>query len=248
MRTVSCCLALVLAASPSAAQSIQPGSRLLRMDRIHPYTDSISLVLIPKDSAQRIAGTLVRRVVAARASGVAVFRETQRYTLATGKTEVDTLDVNASTLESMRVVEINAAASQDLRLRDGRLTGVVWSADSGRTRVDTPLGAAFFHSMVTESLLAAFPLAPNRTLQLPVADTPGVTVHLATFRVTGTTTLRTAAGAVKCLVVQESPSTVAWVSSASGRLVRLHWTLPNGTGIWKLPTRDVPFLDTRSTA
>jgi hypothetical protein len=164
----------MLAASPAVAQTIQPGSPLLRTDRIRPYTDSISLVLIPRDSAQRIAATLVRRVREARDSGVAIFRETQRYTYASGKTEVDTLDVNASTLEAERVVEVNAAASHDLRFRDRRMTGVVWSADSGRARVDAPLGPSFFHSMVTESLLAALPLAPNRTLQLPVADTPGV--------------------------------------------------------------------------
>ena len=83
----------------------------------------------------------------------------------------------------------------------------------------------------------------NVSSALEVLRAPGVTIHLATFRVTGTTTLRTAAGAVKCLVVQESPTTVAFVSSASGRLVRLHWTLPNGTTIWKLPTRDGRFLD-----
>jgi len=248
MRIISCCLALTLAASPSIAQTIVPGSPLLRTDRIQPYTDSISLVLIPKDSVQRIAGTLVRQVQMARDSGIAVFRETQVYTLATGRTEVDTLDVRASTLETVRVVEINPAAKHDLRFHGGRLTGTVWSADSGFKAVDTQLGAAFFHGMVTESLLAAFPIAPNATLQVPVGETPHVMVHSVTFRVTGTTTLRTAAGAVACLVVQESPTTVAWVSRTSGRLVRLHWTLPDGTAIWKLPTRDVPLLDTHRTA
>ena len=248
MRARLCCLTLMFAASPSMAQTIAPGSPLLRPDRIQPYTDSISLVVIPQDSAQRIAGTLVRRLQMASDSGIAVFRETQLYTFATGKTEADTLDVSAATLEAMRVVESNAAASHDLRFHGGRLTGSVWSADSGRRAVDRPLGVAFFHGMATESLLAAFPLAPNATLQLPVGETPDVTVHLATFRVTGTTTLRTATGAVECLVVQESPTTVAWVSRGSGRLVRLHWTLPNGTAIWKLPTRDIPFLDTHPTA
>jgi len=243
MRIVWFCVAAVFAASPSMAQTIIPGSPLLRPDRIHPYTDTISLVAIPKDSAQRIAGTLVRRVRSARDSGVAVFRETQEYTYATGETEVDTLDVSAVTLEPMRVVQIdNATSGHDLRFHDGRLTGAVWSADSGRAMVDTPLGAAFFHGLTTESFLAAFPLAPDSTMRLPVSNTPDVSVRMAAFHVTGTETLRTAAGAVECLVVRESPTTVAWVSKADGRLVRLHWTLPNGTEIWKLPTRDIPFL------
>lgn len=243
MRLLWSCLVVMLAASPSAAQTVTPGSPLLRPERIRPYTDSISLVLIPKDSAQRIAGTLVRRVRLARDSGVAVFRETQDYTFATGVTEVDTLDVSAETLEPMRVVQIRATSGHELRFHDGRITGAVWSADSGRTMIDVPLGAPFFHGLMTESFLAALPLAPDSTLRLPVANTPDATVRMAAFHVTGTATLRTASGAVECLVVQESPRTVAWVSKSDGRLVRLHWTLPNGTAIWKLPTRDVPFLD-----
>lgn len=243
MRIVWFCLAVIFAASPSMAQTVTPGSSLLRPDRIHAYTDSISLVLIPKDSAQRIAGTLVRRVQVARDSGVAVFRETQDYTFDTGTTEVDTLDVSAATLEPMRVVQIRATSGHDLRFHDGRITGAVWSADSGRIMVDVPLGAPFFHDLMTESFLAALPLMPDSTLRLPVASTPDPTVRMAVFHVTGTTVLRTAGGAVDCLVVQESPTTVAWVSKSDGHLVRLHWTLPNGTALWKLPTRDIPFLD-----
>ena len=243
MRIVWSCAAIVLAASSAMAQTVVPGSPLLRPGRIHPYTDSISLVLVPKDSAQRIAGTLVRRVQDARDSGVAVFRETQDYTFAAGGVEVDTLDVSATTLEPMRIVQINATSRHDLRFHDGRLTGTAWSADSGRTAVDIPLGAPFFHGLTTEAFLAAFPLSADSTLRLPVSNTPDVAVRMAVYHVTGTTIVRTASGAVECLVVQESPTTVAWVSKADGRLVRLHWILPNGTAIWKLPTRDVPYLD-----
>lgn len=243
MRMVWSCIAVLLTASTATAQTVVPGSPLLHPERIHRHTDSISLVLIPKDSGQRIAATLVRRVEDARDSGVAVLRETQNYTFATGGTEVDTLDVVAATLEPMRIVQMNATSGQDLRFHDGRLTGTAWSADSGRKAVDIPLGAPFFHDLMTESFLAAFPLAPDSELRLPVSNTPDVAVRMAAYHVTGTTTLRTATGAVECLVVQESPTTRAWVSRADGHLVRLHWTLPNGTAIWKLPTRDVPYLD-----
>jgi len=245
MRLAWFCLAALFAASPSMAQIITPGSPLLRTDRIHPYTDTISLIAIPKDSAQRTFGTLVRRVEAAHDGGVAVFRETQRYALVTGEVEVDTLDVSAATLEPMRVFEADASSGHDLRFHDGRLTGIRWSADSGRRAIDKPLGAIFFHGMMKEAFLAALPLAPKRTLRLPVAETPDPQVRMAEFWVTGMASLRTADGTVECLVVQESPTTVAWVSKSDGRLVRLHWTLPNGTAMWKLPTRDVPFLDAR---
>jgi len=243
MRIVWSCLAVALAASPSMAQIIVPGSPLLRPDRVHPYTDSISLLVIPKDSAQRIGGTLVRRVQVARDSGIAVFRETQDYAFASGEIEVDTLDVSAATLEPMRVVQITGTSTHDLRFHDGRLTGTAWSADSGSRTVDIPLGAAFFHGLMTESFLAAFPLAVDSTLHLPVSDTPDVSVRMAAFHVTGSAMLRTAAGAVECFVVQEPPTTLAWVSKADGRVVRLHSMLPDGTAIWRLPTRDIPFLD-----
>lgn len=248
MRILLSCLVLALTASPCIAQTIAPGSPLLRPDRIHTYTDSITLVLVPRDSAQRIAGTLVRRVAMARDSSTLVFRETQHYSLASGGTEDDTLDVAAATLAPMRIFENNSSGGHDLRFHDGRLTGTVWSADSGRRTADVPLPSAFFHGMMTEAFLAAFPLAPAGTLSLPVAETPGAKVRMAEFRVSDTTTLRTAQGNVDCLVVKESPTTIAWVSRIDGHLVRLHWTLPNGTGIWKLPTRDVPFLNTHDGA
>lgn len=243
MRLSLCCLALTIAASPSSGQTVVPGSPLLRLDRIHPYTDSISLVLVPRDSAARVAGTLVRELAIARVRGEPVFRETQHYSYASGHFEDDTLDVATATLEPVRIFENNASSGHDLRFHDGRLSGAVWSADSGRRAVDVPLASAFFHGMMTEAFLAAFPLIPNGTLRLPVAETPRAQVHMLSLRVTDTTTLRTANGRVGCLVVQESPTAVAWVSRADGHLVRLHWTLPNGTAIWKLPTRDVPFLD-----
>lgn len=245
MRLVWFCLAAMLAASTSQAQTITPGSPLLRVDRIHPYADSITLVLVPKDSAQRVFGTLIRRVQLARDSNVAVFRETQDYTYDGGQTETDTMDVSAATLEPMRVFESNGARGDDVRFHDSRLTGTAWSPDSGRRAIDAPFGAAFFHGMTTEAFLAAFPLALDSTLHLPVGETPDAHVRMAEFRVTGERMLRTAVGEVECLVVQESPTTVAWVSKADGRLVRLHWTLPNGATVWKLPTRDVPFLDTQ---
>lgn len=243
MRIVWFCAAIVLAAPSAMAQTVVPGSPLLRPGRIHPYTDSISLVLIPKDGAQRIAGTLVRRVREARDSGVAVFRETQDYAFTGGGTEVDTLDVSAATLEPMRIVQITATSRHELRFHDGRLTGTAWAPDSGRRAVDVPLGAPFFHGLMTEAFLAAFPLLADSTLRLPVSNTPDVAVRMAVYHVRGTATVRTANGAVECLVVQESPTTVAWVSRADGRLVRLHWTMPNGTAIWKVPTRDVRYLD-----
>ena len=233
--------ALTTASPTMAQQTIAPGSPSLRPDRIRPFTDTLVLLFTPRDSAQRVYGTLVRRVERARSHGIPIFRETQHYRLESGD-EVDTLDVSATTLTPMRIVEILAKRRHALELNGGRITGTAWSADLGERTIDAPLPTPFFHGMMTEAFIAALPLADGSTIHLPVAETPDAKVRMAEFRVTGSARLHTAQGPVDCFVVQESKVTTGWVSKADGHLVRLHWTLPNGTDIWKLPRRDVPYL------
>ncbi|MGH7627110.1 MAG: hypothetical protein ACREOJ_17565 [Gemmatimonadaceae bacterium] len=250
MRMITCLVSALVAASPALAQqTVAPGNSSLHLDRIRPYTDTITLLVTPPDSAQRVYGSLVRRVERASDGETPVFRETQHYVLESGEQqEVDTLDVSATTLAPVRVVENGVKARHTLRLDRGRLVGTEWLADSGERPVDAPVAAPFFHGMTTEALIAALPLAEGQSLRLPVGETPHPTVRLNEFRVTGRVTLRTAAGPEECLVVQESKTTVAWISAATRHLVRLHWTLPNGTSVWKLPRRDAPFASATDLA
>lgn len=242
MRTIIGLLSILLATAPAMPQeTIAPGDPSLRVDRIRSFTDTIALLKTPRDSAQRVLGTLVRRVERTRSNGTPIFRETQHYVLESWD-EVDTLDVSATTLAPLRVVEISTKSGHTLDFSGRRMTGTVWSADSGKRAVDAPLPAPFFHGMMTEAFIAALPLADGSTLPISVAETPDIQVRTAEFRVTGSATLHTARGPVECFVVRESERTTGWVSKADGHLVRLHWTTPDGAEIWKLPKRDVPYL------
>lgn len=51
-----------------------------------------------------------------------------------GAPVIGRLDVAASTLAPLRVVQINATSSQDPRFHYGQLTGTTWSADSAIRR------------------------------------------------------------------------------------------------------------------
>lgn len=241
MRTIICLLSILLATTAARAQeTIAPGSPALRVDRIRSFTDTIALLKTPRDSAQRLLGTLVRRVERTRSKGIPIFRETQHYVLENWD-EVDTLDVSAATLAPLRVVEIGTKSGHTLAFSSRRMTGTVWS-DSGKRVVDAPPPAPFFHGMMTEAFIAALPLTDGSTIPLSVAETPDIDVHTAEFRVTGSAILHTAMGPVDCFVIRESERTTGWVSKADGHLVRLHWTTPDGAEIWKLPKRDVPYL------
>lgn len=242
MRRIICLLSALLITAPAMAQqTVAPGDSSLRPDRVRPFTDTLVLLFTPRDSAQRVYGTLVRRVERAQWRGIPIFRETQHYALESGD-EVDTLEVSAATLAPLRVVEIGAKSRHTIELNGARMTGTVWSADSGERAIDALLPEPFFHGMMTEAFIAALPFAAGSTTRLPVAETPHPNVRMAEFRVTGSARLQTAEGPVDCFVVQESKVTTGWVSKADGHLVRLHWVLPNGTDIWKLPRRDVPYL------
>jgi hypothetical protein len=243
MRTIVCTLsALLLAAPAMAQQTVAPGDPSLHPDRIRSFTDTLALLKTPRDSSRRLLGTLVRRVERTRWNGIPIFRETQHYDLENWD-EIDTLDVSATTLAPLRVIEISTKSGHALDFSGERMTGTVWSADSGKHAVDAPLPAPFFHGMMTEAFIAALPLDGRSSVPLSVAETPEIDVHTAEFRVTGSVVLHTAKGPVDCFVVRESERTTGWVSKADGHLVRLHWTTPDGSEIWKLPKRDVPYLD-----
>lgn len=240
-RIISLLYALLTAAPAFAQQTIAPGDASLRPDRVRPFTDTLVILFAPRDSAQRVYGTLVRRIERTQSNGMPIFRETQHYTLESGD-EVDTLDVSAATLAPLRVVEVGVKSRHTIELNGARLTGTVWSADSGEQAIDAPLPRPFFHGMMTEAFIAALPFSGGSTTRFPVAETPRPDVRMAEFRVTGSARVQTAEGPVDCFVVQESKVTTGWVSKADGHLVRLHWVLPNGTDVWKLPRRDVPYL------
>lgn len=240
-------LTVPMFAAPALAQdTIAPGNAALRADRVRLATDTIVVLITPRDSAERLGSTLVRRIERVRSGPEAMFRETQHYVRPNGEVEDDTLEMSARTLAFRRIVEVYRDSAQKLSqnvLRsDGEhLTGFVTFPDSGRREVSMP-AVPFFHDMVDESFIGALPLDSGVTIQVPLIVPPRLGVYVRPFTVTGMAMVRTADGPVECLVVQgPGKATTAWIAATDHHLVRLHWTLPNGTSIWKLPKRDANF-------
>lgn len=222
-----------------AAQIVYPGSATLRPGRIVDFTDTLSLLVTPRDSAERLYGTLVRHVSHMNVRGVAIVRETQRYQFTDGKVSIDTLDVRAATLAPVRYISALGKAGIDVHIDGTRITG--WHVDTlgARTDVDTASTHPFFVSMMTESFIGAFPLDPGAVVTVPTANPPVPTVTGTVLRSTTIDTISTSHGPIQCVVVLGPGNTTFWISRDDGHLVRLHWTLPNGTSVWKLPSRDV---------
>lgn len=170
--------------------------------------------------------------------GVALLRETQHYQFANGTTVDDTLDVDASSLAPLRYFSADHQGKFDLNIRGTQIDG--WRIDSAgvRTDVHATTTRPFFVSIMSEAFVAALPLDMGKAINIPVADPPAPAVHALSLRATALDTLQTASGAVPSILVVGSGHTETWIAQDNHRLVRMHWTLPNGTIVWKLPTRD----------
>jgi hypothetical protein len=218
---------------------VYPGAASLRADRISDGTDTLTLLVTPPNGAERTAAVLVRAIRHMNIAGVAIVRETQHYSSMDGGGSYDTLDVNASTLAPVRYFSSSSKNAMDVHIDGPHVEG--WQTDSlgvrSEVHVDSP--HPFFVSMMSESFIAALPLGDGAAITLPTANPPLPAVSATVLRATTVDTLKTTGGIVPCTVVVGPGHAKFWVSRADGHLVRLSWTLPDGTTVWKLPSRDV---------
>lgn len=220
---------------------LRPGQALLRPDRVLESTDTLVLMLAPAgNGAARMHATLVRRVVRTRVNAAEVLREMQHYEFASGVASDDTLDVDASTLAPLRYFSASGGGTFDVRIDGTRITG--WRADTARRKasVDADAGQPFFVSIMTEAFAAAFPFDSGATREIPVANPPAPDVHVMALHVTAIEALRTATGSVPCFVVVGPRGATMWLARDDGHIVRMRWTLSDGSTVWKLPMRDAP--------
>lgn len=233
--------ALVVAPTDSAGTviTIMPGDARLRPDRVVARADTIALLVTPRDSAEGLRATLIRTVARVTLGGEQLLRETQHYQFSNGNSSDDTLDVRASTLAPVRYFSRDHATAFDVHIDGTEITG--WRADSSGARhsVQARASTPFFVSITSEAFAAAFPFDSGATLRLPMANPPSPDVRNVDFRAGGTATLNSAHGRVSCRIVTGPGQTTNWIARSDGHLIRLHWTLPNGTTIWKLPASDV---------
>ena len=226
--------------APPPLALVSPGEAQLQPLRVSDRVDTLSLLVTAPRTGERSYATLVRRITRANDGGFPVLRETQHYEFASGTKLDDTLDVSASSLAPLRYFSADHQGVFDLTVQGTHIDG--WRTDSlgVRTDVHATTTRPFFVSIMTEGFIAAFPLDMGASINIPVADPPVPAVRAVTLRATGLDTLQTAQGAVRCILVVGPGNTETWIAQDDHRLVRMHWTLPNGTSVWKLPARDAP--------
>jgi hypothetical protein len=219
-------------------QAIVPGDASLRVDRIRVATDTIVVLAWKSKGNEQPITTLVRQV---ERPSDDVLRIVQRYESPDGEWEVDTLDVNARTLALTRSVEVGATTWRSLRFDGRRVTGTFASEGGKPSMIDMTPGP-FFPELATEVLVGAFPLVPGARIVFPAMASTNLAIHPSVLAIDSATAIVTADGWIDCLVAHGPAQQTLWLARRDGRLLREQWTERDGTVVWKLPRRDIPFL------
>lgn len=226
---------MVIALLCAIQQILAPGDPSLRLDRLHAGTDTIVVLAKKPHADEQLVTTLVRRVE----RGDDDWRLIQRYESPDGEWEYDTLVVSAQTLALRRSVEIGATTARKLRLDGLHLIGTFESDLATPTRIDQTPGP-FFPEAASEAFLAAYPVDQGSVAFNEMSATD-LKVRPARLTVDSTTSIVTAVGWVDCYVAHGLGQETLWIARGDGRLVRERWIERDGTVMWKLPRRDVPF-------
>jgi hypothetical protein len=219
--------------------AITPGDHSLRVEQIRPSLDTIVVLAKKPHVDEQLVTTLVRHVERATEAGEDVWRLVQRYESPDGEWEYDTVVVSARTLALRRSVEVGATTARKLRFDGGRLTGTFESEGVAPTAIDERPGP-FFPEAVSEALIAAYPIDAG-SIVFPEMSTTNLEVRLAKLTVDSAASIVTADGWVDCFVAHGLGQETLWIARGDGRLVRERWIERDGTVMWKLPRRDVPF-------
>lgn len=217
-----------------------PGDRALRVNRVHLGVDTQLVVVQPKIGPLRIVATLYRTIDQIERNGSKLIRESHFYDYGAQGTEYDTLEVDARTLQMVRIVEIQGQDRNELTYDGKRLTGIV-STNGSSKEVDTA-SASFFHDMMDDSFTGMYPFDSLLTFRVREIRPPDVAAREVQFRITGRDSIRTTLGFESTLVVKRDSTVTMWVSKADGHLIRLRVDLPTGVVAWRLPKRDLAWI------
>jgi hypothetical protein len=230
---------LLIATLACFQHTVTPGDHSLRVEQIRPGIDTIVVLAKKPHAAEQLVTTLIRRVERATENGDDVWRIVQRYESPDGEWEYDTVIVSAQTLAFRRSIEVGATTARTLRFDGGRLTGTFESEGAAPVSIDQRPGA-FFPEPATEALMAAYPI-DRGSVAFPELSATNLAVRLATLTVDSTASIVTADGWIDCAVAHGLGHETLWIARGDGRLVRERWLERDGTVMWKLPHRDVPF-------
>ncbi len=241
-------LIVTLAASAGAQRTVAPGDPALLANRVGIGIDTIVLLRTPRDSAEVVAAILYRRIERITQATQSLIRETQRYEAHIGARTIisyDTLDVDAVTLLAVRSFSTDGKTSVDVRFAGLTMDGVVTTPDSGARPLHVALPGAAFPSIMQEGFVAALPFGEvGSFIRMPMLYPPAATVRHSVLTVAQSDTVRTARGLVPARLITTANGAIQfWVAVDDGRMIRMHWTLPDGSSIWKLTKREADFRD-----
>lgn len=184
---------------------------------------------------EQLVTTLIRRVE----RDDDAWRLVQRYESPDGEWEYDTLIVSAQTLALRRSVEVAATTSRTLRYDGTHLIGTYESEGATPATIDER-PEPFFPEAATEAFTAAYPVDIG-AIVFPEMGSTDLRVRPARLTVDSIASIVTADGWVDCFVAHGLGQETLWIARGDGRLVRERWLERDGTIMWKLPRRDVPF-------
>jgi hypothetical protein len=240
--------ACVWTTSNGAQQTIAPSDPALKAHRVRLGIDTIVVLRTPRDSAEVLSTVLIRRVQRIKGPSQTLLRETQTYESHEPTRpgfSYDTLDADAVTLQPIRSFSTDGKTTHDVRFTGLTFDGVLTTPDSGSRQLHVTLQAAAFPSIMQEAFIAAFPFGGSgSSLSMSMMNPPGASVRPSQLDVVRTDTLRTANGPVPSQLITSAKGAIQiWIAVDDGRMMRMHWTLPNGMSIWKLPKHDIAFRD-----
>lgn len=234
-----------LTAAPLRAQDslhVAAGSPLVEGAKVRAGVDTFQLVVRQPGGEERLVSTLVRTVERASAGAEPAWRIVQSYHSPRGD-NVDTSLVRAEDLAPLTYVAVLNDAEQRFRFEGSSVRGVVSPRDSATREVRHDFAEPPYNAVVDEDVIRALPLAPGLVATIVAYNPPWPPApQLAVIRVTGTATIRTAAGPVEAWEISYEAGgapTTLWLAREDGRLLRLRSSLRRGASFWKIPVRDL---------
>ncbi len=240
LRTIVC-LGILLPAPLHAQDSVRvaAGSSLVDGSTLLAGVDTFQLLVRQPDGGERSISRLIRSV---ERTGTGHWRIVQRYT-SDGGENVDTSVVRAGDLAPVSYVAVLQDAEQRFQFDGTVVQGTVSPKDSASRDVHFTFDVPVFNSVVDEEVIRALPLTPGLVAIIEGYNPPWPPAPRPTvIRVTGTTTVQTAAGLVDAWEISYAGGgapTTLWLSRRDGRLLRLRSVLRQGAVFWKIPVRDL---------
>jgi hypothetical protein len=222
MRTALLLLALLATTLRVDAQAvIEPGSPLLKMDRLTASIDSFRIESSAR--GQKRVTTMVRVVERALVDGRDVLVFAQRYHTPQGTT-VDTSWVDAGTLAPVRYFADVYGEIQAFTFNGRSGSGTVTPKDSASRPVSVSNASPFFNAVALDLLYNALPWSADFATSAVIYNPPRAAFTVS-LRVTGEEDLPLAAGgSVKAWVVeyQLGPGKqTLWVDQSNGDFLRI---------------------------